>query len=67
MVSHYHAFLMRIWHSDLSQGQWFFSLEDPKSHQITYFKTKEELFSFICIILNDQGKQYPTRTGETPT
>lgn len=65
MNSQYHAFLMRIWHSSGQvQGQWLMSLEDPTSHEITYFKTREELLTFLDTILTEQEKQSPIKAGK---
>lgn len=47
-TTRYFSYLLRIWQSE-NQGhdEWFVSLEDPKSREILYFKTMDEMFSFI--------------------
>lgn len=68
MISRYHAFLIRMWqNTDQSKGQWFMSLEDPSSHKMTYFKTKEELFSFLRDILNEKENLSSLKPGAHPT
>ena len=59
MISEYHAYLLRIWnHSESENVQGFISLEDPKSHNLTYFKTMEELFIFFKGITHSEDHQY---------
>jgi hypothetical protein len=48
MISQYHAYLLRIWnHIETDHERWLISLEDPKSHDMFYFKTVEELLFFF--------------------
>lgn len=69
MACDYFAFLLRIWsNSDIGNSQWLISLEDPKSHKLTYFKTMEELFDFFMSIThtNDQLFQQQGITETQP-
>ncbi len=47
-TTRYFSYLLRIWQpeNELSD-EWHASLEDPKSREILYFKTMDEMFSFI--------------------
>ena len=60
LTSHYYAYLLRIWQPENQIGdEWLASLEDPKSREVLYFKTLEELFYFLreipkCVTKTDQ-------------
>ena len=48
ITAKYYSYLIRIWQSeDQAKGQWFASLEDPSTKKTVYFKTMDELFSFL--------------------
>lgn len=44
----YHSYMLRLWHpSHLASGDFYASLEDPKSHQIRFFKGIDELMTYL--------------------
>jgi alpha-ketoglutarate-dependent taurine dioxygenase len=54
----YFSYLLRLWQDeDLPNQGWLASLEDPSTHQMTYFKSIEELFEFIREKSYQEGNQ----------
>jgi hypothetical protein len=48
----YHSFLLRIWKAKGSQGRkWFFSLENPKTHEIIGFQDQLSLTNYLTQII----------------
>jgi hypothetical protein len=48
ITTKYFSYLVRIWQGDdLSDGTWLASLEDPSQKRKLYFKSMEELFTFL--------------------
>ncbi len=51
MTINYYSYLLRIWQPEKqNKFEWFASLEDPKSREVIYFKTLEELFNFLRVL-----------------
>ncbi|MBW6474776.1 MAG: hypothetical protein K0B14_16735 [Anaerolineaceae bacterium] len=64
-TTHYFSYLMRIWQGDdLPEKEWLASLEDPSTKQLTYFKSLEELFTFLSHkALSDKNRQLLQKNG----
>jgi hypothetical protein len=46
-MSHYRAYLLRLWADKDAPQRWHFSLEDPHTHSRRGFASLEELLCFL--------------------